>query len=155
MSQKVAFFNPKPHVVYIGGQGIPPNETREIDARHHPDYQRPATASTPEPDLLETLLEKKVDAIEAELDNLDDEQLARLDLLEQAQKKPRKTLIESIARLQLERAQAASEMEQFAEQIKNAAADELGELAVLHADNPQLLGLIDAELASRPLGGAS
>lgn len=45
MQNRIAYTNAHAHTEFIGGVMIPPGETREIDATHHPDYCAPDTGA--------------------------------------------------------------------------------------------------------------
>ena len=45
MQNRIAYTNSHAHTEFIGGVMIPPGETREIDATHHPDYCAPGTGA--------------------------------------------------------------------------------------------------------------
>jgi hypothetical protein len=150
----VPFTNNKDHVMHIGNKSISPGDTREVDATLHPDY-KPAPAAQPEPvDKIADLQALPLKELKPQLTELDDTDLAALDVMEQSQKKPRSSLISLIAEIQLNRAQdddaiASSDMERFAQQLETHDDAMLDELAKLHADDEQHLALITAEQERR------
>ncbi len=136
---------------HIGGKLILPGMTREIDAQDHPDYRPPQPEPAPVIDPVQALADGSAKKAIAGLTTLDNEQLAELDILEQEKNASdqRKSLIGAIAKEQLERAQADSSLEQFVDTLPDKSDTELLELRQLHDDEPQILGLIDAEAARR------
>lgn len=95
---KKAVTNTKEHTIYVGGQGIPPGDTRMVDASF---VDAPAQVDDdPEPDPVRELLELNVSELEAALANQDSDH--ELDLLEaaleteQLKSSPRKGAIKAL-----------------------------------------------------------
>lgn len=96
--------------IYVGANMVPPGETRDFEDWQVPEHLKPAPAA-PEPvaeeaapSSMEVLRAEPVDKILREFDEITDEQLDELEALEMADEKPRKSLIEAIDKLRLERA---------------------------------------------------
>lgn len=87
--------------MYVAGQMIPPGETRHFDLRDLPPELRPAAPGKadepPAENALEVLRARKVAEVVAALPDLSSKELADLDLLELADPKPRKGVLEAIA----------------------------------------------------------
>ena len=95
--------------IWVGGQMIPPGETRHFEAHHVPPEYRPAPAAAPaEPedpsDPLEILRAGNVKEITAGVPALSLEDLDRLEALENAAEVPRKGVLAAIAADRLRRA---------------------------------------------------
>ena len=105
--------NNGPHPIYVGGKLIAPGDNRDIDERDlPPEHRAPAVAAVEEPvasldELLGELRAKSVDAIKAQLATLTQEELTRLNELEQVDAQPRKTLLEALGNELIRRADAA------------------------------------------------
>lgn len=106
---KIPVSNPTAMPIWVAGQMIPPGETRHFDAHHVPAEHRaapaaPPPAEAPPPDPLEIIRAGSVKDIAAGLATLADDELQRLDALEQGSDKPRKGVLEAIAAERLRRA---------------------------------------------------
>jgi len=78
---KKAYSNNTKNTVYIGGLGIPPGETRMVEAQFV-DQPEPEEEDMPDPDPVRELLALKVGEIESVLD--DEDTIIELDILEAA-----------------------------------------------------------------------
>lgn len=97
--------------MYVGGQMIPPGETKVIeDGDAPPEFRAPAPPVEEEPakDTLAEIAGFKADLILPLLADLSDEDLARLQGLE-SEGKARKTVLEGIAAEGLKRAQVKTD----------------------------------------------
>lgn len=102
---KAHYHNTSESPVYIGGVMIPPGASREVNARLVPGATAPAVAQEPEVDAIAALLDGTVKEIEAALEGLSDEDLAKAEAAERAGK-DRKGVIEALAEETLRRAAA-------------------------------------------------
>jgi len=146
MSQ-IPYSNTKDHPVHIGNKTIMPGCTREVEAELHPDYKPPATAAETVSSLLDQVLDGKVkDALEL-IPLLSDEELSAVE-----EQDNRKTILQAVAEERLSRAQTDPEpgsIDDFVAKLKQAGDDMLMELRELHADDEQLLALIEQEIDYR------
>lgn len=94
--------------IWVGGTMIPAGETRHFDPHHVPPEHRPARAKAeseaPPADPLQAIQSGSVKAIVAGIEALTDDELGRLEELEQAGGAPRKGVMEAIAAERLRRA---------------------------------------------------
>lgn len=148
--KKIAYHNPKKHVVYVGGKAIQPNQTREIDEVDHPDYKRPDQAETPVEDALAALSAGKAADIAKAVPALSDADLIALQALEdeRAESKQRKGVYEAIATEQLNRAgdEAATT---FEEELAGKEDDELQVMLEAFSEDADAVAKIQAEIDSR------
>lgn len=94
---KIPYTNDTAKFVHVGGVTIPPFDTREIDARMHPDYKpRAAPAAEAPVSELAMILAGSVATIVKGFDALADEELAALRALEARAEKPRTSLLKAI-----------------------------------------------------------
>ena len=103
--------NPTLMPIYVNGTMIPPGESRDFDeADLPPEHRAPETPPAEDlpPDPLVELVKTSVKVIVAGFETLSDEDLARLQGIEQ-EGQNRKSLLEAIAAEQLKRADAAIE----------------------------------------------
>lgn len=87
MQNRIAYTNNHAHTEFIGGVMIPPGETREIDATHHPDYQAPdagASADSPAHHIVDVLLAGDVATLLAHVPALGADDLQELSDREQS-----------------------------------------------------------------------
>lgn len=111
---KVPYANTGQHAVHIGPVMIPPGGSRDVDPRDIPGAGKAKPqASAPPPDSIAQLRELSVANIQSQLVGLEDDDLAELLKLEEADKRPRTTLITALREEQLERARAAAEFAEF------------------------------------------
>lgn len=112
MEQLVNVTNDTEHNRYLGGLCIPPGETRQVPAVWV-QAEAPAEAEA-EPDLppnpLEELRSESVAAIVEAFIRLNADDLRALANLEEAAEKPRRTLLEAIAKELLERGSAEADL---------------------------------------------
>ena len=109
---KIPVSNTGESAIYVGGKMIPPGETRVFEAGELPPEYRPeapATDAAPAgDDPLLTISALSVGKLEAGLPDLGDEELARLEALEQAKEKPRAGALAVITAERLRRAEKAA-----------------------------------------------
>lgn len=86
MHNRIAYTNQHAHTEFIGGVMIPPGETREIDATHHPDYRAPDTITSSQrpAHIVDVLLAGDEATLLAHLPVLDTDDLQALSDREQA-----------------------------------------------------------------------
>jgi hypothetical protein len=156
----IFYTNNSEHVKHLGGKMIRPGETREVAEIDHPDYS-PAAPEAPTPDAAERqavrdILEHNVPEIEAMLGQLSDRELSLLEAAEQADERPRKTLLEAFEEERLRRAADVTtsdpDMDAFAAMIADMDAAELEAQISLHEGSPAHLTAIEAEQARREAG---
>ncbi|TKA91823.1 hypothetical protein FAZ79_00520 [Guyparkeria sp. SB14A] len=104
----IPYHNDGKSTVHVGTKSIPPGETREVDETLLNRPRKPVDFNDLDADLTEAtglgaLLEKSVKDITAELDSLNDEQLAELEQLEKDGKK-RSSLVSAIQQTMMTRA---------------------------------------------------
>jgi hypothetical protein len=106
MNEWVSVFNDGDSPRYLGGICIPPGEFGQV-----PAHLVPATLAEPQPEIpadpLQATLALSVPEIVARFETLQPIDLVRLNDLEEQAEKPRKSLLEAIARELLVRGSAA------------------------------------------------
>lgn len=104
----IPVFNNTNTALWVGGQMVPPGETRLLPAHHVPAHLHPAAPSAapapPPADPLTELLAGSVKDVVAALPGLDAEQLMELEGLEGLREAPRKGVLEAVAAALLQRA---------------------------------------------------
>jgi hypothetical protein len=106
---KIPVHNPSAMPIYVHAAMILPGETRHFDEQDVPSHMRPKTEDAaaaviePPPDLIAQLIKLSIKDITEAFDVLSEEDLARLDELENADT-PRKGLVAAIAEEKLRRA---------------------------------------------------
>lgn len=105
---KIPFFNETSRFVHIGAVTIPPNETRDVDPRLLPGYQAPTAEKADADDPLLAVVALSVAKMAAGLPDLSDDELLRLEALEQAKEKPRQGALAEITQERLRRAEKAA-----------------------------------------------
>ncbi len=105
---QIPYHNDSDKIVHIGNKSIAPGETRPVDETLLNRPRKPVDFNDLDADLTEAtglgaLLDKSVKDITAELDSLNDEQLAELEQLEKDGKK-RTSLVSAIQQTMMTRA---------------------------------------------------
>lgn len=109
---KIPVHNPSAMPIYVHGAMILPGETRHFDEQDVPTHLRPKPAESEDApdesryDPLAELLAGSIKDIVAAFPDLADEDLARLEDLENAEASPRKGLLAAIGEEKLKRAAA-------------------------------------------------
>ncbi len=111
MEKRIPIINTTAMPIYVGSNMVPPGETRDFPESQVPLHLRPqeeaAPAAPEQPaDLIADLLKLTVKEVVEAFDALSDEELDRIDELENADGSPRKTLAAAIAEERLKRAAA-------------------------------------------------
>lgn len=101
----VPFLNETSKFLHIGGVTIPPGEVRDVDPRLLPDYEAPKASEAPGDDPLLAILALSVAKLAAGLPDLSDDELLRLEAMEQAKDKPRVGALAEITQERLRRAE--------------------------------------------------
>jgi hypothetical protein len=109
----IPVFNGGSMPLWVGGQMVPPGETRLLPAHHVPAHLHPAVQAAPLPpaeapaDPLAEILDGSVKDVVAALPGLDADQLMELEGLEGLREAPRKGVLEAVAAALLQRAAQA------------------------------------------------
>lgn len=109
--KKVPFTNPTDGYLHVGAVMVPPHDTRDVDprlipAKFRPKADKPADEPPPPPpaDPLELVRAGNVKDVTAALPGLSDEELDRIEALENAIEAPRKGVLSAITADRLRRA---------------------------------------------------
>lgn len=136
--------------LWVGPTMVPPNETRLIPAHHVPEYLRPKPiVAEPEPvaDRVTALLDLKVADIVEAFPRLDDDELGRLKVAEEAGN-TRKTLMEAIGEEELRRAHVAELRKQLVSLDDLTLANHLANLPESSDEAPVAQAILRERLAS-------
>jgi hypothetical protein len=110
--EKVSHTNETQKFMHVGSVTIPPGETRDVDPSLLDGYVAPSAEKPAEQiNPLVELLAGNAKSVVSQLQDLSDEDLIKVDAMEQDGNK-RKTVVEAIAAETLRRAQNASQLSQ-------------------------------------------
>lgn len=151
MGQKVFVENKTEKFMHVGPYTIQPGHGMEVEEEFLPGYKPPVAAAAVVADLVADLQKEAADKVLEGVKLLNDPDLQRLIEIERAAKKPRKSLLEKLDAIVLERASAAAaalgNADAVAELQSKAEAEVLAKLADLVDVDLQLLA--DLETAAK------
>ncbi len=110
MNERIPVHNTTAMPIYVGATMIPAGETRHFDLADVPHHLRPQPAAAEvkaeeQTDAIAELQKKSIKDVKAAVNGLSDEDLQRLIDLEGTAAKPRASLLEDLAAVQLDRAE--------------------------------------------------
>lgn len=160
----VAFTNDTDKTIPIGSKSVRPGETREVDPSMIPEkWKKKAHGleakkedSKPELNPILLILDGTVaDVLQAISEKKDDgsykyltDDLAALEQAEQAGN-TRKGVIEGLSEERLSRANAVQEIETFVKELSEMSDPDVKAARELHAEEPGMLALVQAEIDKR------